>query len=238
MAVDEVLLDSAAADARACWRFYGWSEPVLSLGYFQDCAGRSGHAASSRCPVVRRLTGGGAIVHDAELTYSVAVPARHPLARRRDLLYQTVHNCLVAVLAEFGVSANVLLSLRERSPQIPEPFLCFQRRTTGDVLLDETKIAGSAQRRRRGAVLQHGSVLLRRSPAAPELPGLEDLSGKADLGQQLAERWLEKLLPHLAGEWSLEPMQEQERKDAAHLAEARYNCAAWTTNGRGAAKCE
>jgi lipoyl(octanoyl) transferase len=228
MAVDELLLDAAAAHEQACWRFYGWSEPVLSLGYFQDCAGRSGHAPSGRCPVVRRLTGGGAIVHDAELTYSVAVPSRHPLAHRRDLLYQTVHNCLVGALADLGVTANVLLSHRERSPQSSEPFLCFQRRTAGDVLLGETKIAGSAQRRRRGAVLQHGSLLLRRSPAAPELPGLEDLSGKDGLGQRLAELWLDKLLPHLADKWSLEPLSAAEVDQATRLAESRYGCATWT----------
>src|SRR5437667_329111 len=58
-----------------------------------------------------------------------------------------------------------------------EPFLCFERRTCGDIILGDAKIVGSAQRRRRGAVLQHGSVLLSRSDFALELPGIAELRG-------------------------------------------------------------
>jgi lipoate-protein ligase A len=58
------------------------------------------------------------------------------------------------------------------------PFLCFERRTAGDILCEGRKIAGSAQRRHRGAVLQHGSILLERSRFAPELPGIRELSGR------------------------------------------------------------
>src|SRR5438445_617792 len=69
MAVDEALLEDAARSGRPTLRFYGWAEPTLSLGYFQPYAQRASHPPSSRCAVVRRPTGGGAILHDAELTY-------------------------------------------------------------------------------------------------------------------------------------------------------------------------
>src|SRR5262245_54691837 len=69
MAVDETLLESAAASGAASLRFYGWSEPTLSLGYFQRAAARQTHATSLGCPMVRRPSGGGAILHDWELTY-------------------------------------------------------------------------------------------------------------------------------------------------------------------------
>ena len=166
MAVDEMLLERAEEYATACLRFYGWSEPTLSLGYFQIYADRQEHPPSLPCAVVRRLTGGGAIVHDAELTYSIVLPGTHPLATHRDELYQVVHGCLIETLGHFGITAR-LCGTADNLGTAREPFLCFQRRSPGDVLIGRTKVCGSAQRRRNGAVLQHGSLLWRTSPAAP-----------------------------------------------------------------------
>ena len=81
MAVDEVLLEWSAEQGGCCWRLYRWQEPTLSLGYFQPYDERRRHPASRDCPAVRRLSGGGAILHDAELTYSLVVPSGHPLAQ-------------------------------------------------------------------------------------------------------------------------------------------------------------
>src|SRR5262245_32066382 len=75
MAVDQALLESAAASGGVALRFYQWSEPTLSLGYFQPIAARSEHPPSLHSPVVRRASGGGAILHDRELTYSIAAPS-------------------------------------------------------------------------------------------------------------------------------------------------------------------
>ena len=80
MAVDEVLLDSAALHKTATLRFDRWQTPTVSLGYFQHVADRAQHPASLACPLVRRLSGGRAIVHDHELTYCLTLPAEHPLA--------------------------------------------------------------------------------------------------------------------------------------------------------------
>ena len=175
MAVDETLLEWAAERGGCAWRFYQWSEPTLSLGYFQAFDADAEKDAEKSCvpvsAVVRRLTGGGAILHDRELTYSLVVPAGHALAARRETLYDAVHRSLIETLAGFGVTAVLCAPIR-RALLAPILFLCFQRRASGDVLVGQTKIAGSAQRRRRGAVLQHGSVLLRRSPAAPRVAGL------------------------------------------------------------------
>ena len=74
MAVDEALLETAASLGVPTLRFYQWQEPTMSLGYFQEYADRLRHAASAGCPTVRRASGGGAIMHDRELTYSLAVP--------------------------------------------------------------------------------------------------------------------------------------------------------------------
>src|SRR3954464_5256758 len=77
MALDEALLHRAETDGMATLRFYGWREPTLSLGYFQQHADRALHPASENCTLIRRASGGGAILHDRELTYSIALPKSH-----------------------------------------------------------------------------------------------------------------------------------------------------------------
>jgi len=250
MAVDEVLLEWAAEEGCCAWRFYQWSEPTLSLGYFQPYRDRLTHAPSLHCPAVRRLSGGGAILHDAELTYSLVVPGGHhlsipggtgslparvattladkpPVPPGRDLLYRAVHAGLIAALAEYGIAAAFCEESDRLVPE-QEPFLCFQRRCAGDVLLGGAKIAGSAQRRRRGAVLQHGSLLLRRSPAAPELPGLEELAPRAPALEELAEVWLAKLAERLRLGWRRESLPEWQRQRVVMLSQARYASTQWT----------
>ncbi len=226
MAVDEVLLDWTARAGRCCLRFYQWDPPTLSLGYFQLPADRSVHGASAECELVRRASGGGAILHDRELTYAFTAPAAHPLARRRRYLYETIHHTLIEVLADLGVEAAC--SAGSREPAARQPFLCFQRRSVGDLLVGDTKIAGSAQRRVRGAVLQHGSVLLRRSACAPELGSLEEAAGLVLTAEELIERWLPKLGASLHLSFRRDPLDRPQRQQAAAVAEAKYAAAAWT----------
>ncbi|HET6879870.1 MAG TPA: hypothetical protein VFI31_06935 [Pirellulales bacterium] len=173
MAVDEVLLASAAATSVWQLRVYGWQVPTLSLGYFQRYEERLAHGASRQAAVVRRASGGGAILHDHDVTYSLAFPARQG-ARDHRRLYGVVHEALARMLNSLGVPATLQGPMKDQ-PRQP-PFLCFQRRAEGDILLRNAKIVGSAQRRSREAVLQHGSLLIAQSAAAPELPGLESLA--------------------------------------------------------------
>jgi lipoate-protein ligase A len=200
MAADEVLLMDAVENGVATLRFYQWSEPTLSLGYFQRYQDRYQHAASRHSAVVRRQSGGGAILHDRELTYSLSVPAEFQLAKSAPQLYEAVHRAFIAAVsaerfASFG-AASLKVRGEDGAPiNAEEPFLCFQRRSPGDVVLlaklpqspDNAatspkckavpwKVLGSAQRRHRGAILQHGSLLLQRSAAAPELPGVQNLA--------------------------------------------------------------
>jgi lipoate-protein ligase A len=187
MAVDEALLASAADSGLASLRFYQWSHPTLSLGYFQRYADREQHAASRACAVVRRQSGGGAILHDRELTYSLAVPCGHRLEVHHVRLYEMVHDALVAVLAYRGIVARRLLA--PSTSETSQSFLCFQRRSVGDVLLGDSKICGSAQRRHRGAVLQHGSMLLARSSHAPELSGIAEVAGQTCEPGEVITNW-------------------------------------------------
>ena len=180
MAADAALLDAAAAGT-AGGRWYRWDEPTVSLGHFQQPAELDGTPLAG-LPHVKRLSGGGAIVHHHEWTYAVAVPRSHPLAGTPERLYEAVHEELIAALATAGVAARLR---GEGRATRADPTLCFLRRDPRDLVLTHDagavrKIVGSAQRRRRGAVLQHGSLLVAASPHAPDVPGLRDLCRSTD----------------------------------------------------------
>ncbi len=171
MAVDEALLESAVEGGPATVRWYRWDQATVSIGYFQSYDEARGEPRFRALPIVRRLSGGGAIVHHHELTYSCALPPRHALARDARQLYTLVHERVIDVLAAWGFqAARRGTADRARGKE----FLCFGRADDFDVVMNGQKVLGSAQRRRKGAVLQHGSLVLRRSEWAPEFPGVFD----------------------------------------------------------------
>ncbi len=172
MAIDEYLLEAAQERDVCAVRIYGWDEATVSLGYFQKSDELNDHGRFAGLPVVRRLSGGGAILHHLEVTYSCVLPAGHPLANMASELYPVIHHAIIDVLDSAGVNASLRGDIE--SPQ-DEPFLCFSRGDRNDIMLNGTKIVGSAQRRRRGVVLQHGSIILGQSPFAEEIPGIGDL---------------------------------------------------------------
>jgi lipoate-protein ligase A len=227
MAVDEALLLSDEHDGLTL-RFYEWAEPTLSLGYFQAVAERDRHPASLNCPIVRRASGGGAIVHDRELTYSLFAPVPQRFGASAQALYSVVHQSLCEVLTDWGLHAQQYAPTRLPNEQEAEPFLCFQRRSPGDVVLAEHKICGSAQRRHLSRILQHGSLLLARSFAAPELQGLQNISDSApDLGS-LRGAWLARLAQVLRVRAYHSELFIQEKLIAERLAEGKFQSPSWT----------
>lgn len=172
MAVDEHLLLRAINANELAIRIYSWDTPTISLGYFQDSAEFLATGRFPTLPVVQRLSGGGAILHDREITYSISVPAMHPLIVDPVRLYETAHAGIIRAFEPAGVH---LVPRGENHKHVQEPFLCFSRGDRNDLVLDGVKVVGSAQRRRKGAILQHGSILLEASPHAEELPGIQDL---------------------------------------------------------------
>ena len=196
MALDEALAAEAALREGMLVRVSTWSRSTLSLGAFQMLGDARDHAGLEGLAVVRRPSGGGAIVHGSDITLCVAVPRGHRCGSAPQILYDIAHAALVDELLERGVAAS--MSSGRPSPAPPgcgggatgrgeEPFLCFDRRAAGDVVLPDPfdpgadcKILGSAQRRLRGAVLQHGTLLLAgNADLPPEVrhPGLDDLVG-------------------------------------------------------------
>jgi lipoate-protein ligase A len=190
MALDEVLLETAVHEGVSIVRVYDWSEATVSLGYFQDAEAADRNPEFAKLPKVRRLSGGGAILHHHELTYSLALPATHPLAGEPRRMYEAVHERILAVLKRFGISAQMRgTDLNEND----EPFLCFGRKDPRDIIYREHKILGSAQRRRRGAVLQHGSLLLKRSAYALAFPGIDDLCEENQCDGRLASELADEI---------------------------------------------
>jgi lipoate-protein ligase A len=251
MGVDEALLMDAVENGVATLRFYQWSESTLSLGYFQRYADREQHTASRNCAVVRRQTGGGAILHDRELTYSLSLPPNHVLARDAGNLYANVHRAFIGALSAAGPAESPRTTLRIRGddarPQSPAgPFLCFQRQSAGDVILIEEsdrpatestssgstsghwKVLGSAQRRHRGAILQHGSLLVEASPAAPELPGLRNLNGPDLPIKELIEAACRGLSRTLNVRLVPAELSAELQSKAANLTNNKYGSPAWT----------
>jgi lipoate-protein ligase A len=160
MGLDEALLGSASAPPTV--RFYSWRPDTLSLGYFQRVAEVPG--AERAGALVRRITGGGAIHHQRELTFSLAFDLAHPLyAGSVASSYERVHALIATALAEFGVLA-VLRGASELASDRAETGMCFHHSTALDLAWDGRKGVGSAQRRRGGRVLHHGSIKLGTTP--------------------------------------------------------------------------
>lgn len=134
-------------------RFYGWSSPTISIGYLQGAAPFTGLGL----PVVRRVTGGRAVVHASEVTYSVAGLIDDPLFSGGVMAaYSVISACIISALRDCGVEAD--LSRGEHKDRRSEA--CFHSPSRYEVLIEGRKLVGSAQRRLRRAFIQHGSILM------------------------------------------------------------------------------
>ncbi len=225
MAADEAMLESAAAGI-ASLRFYTWNPPTLSLGYFQPEAVRRTDPLLASLPFVRRASGGATLVHHHELTYALALPAGAPWQRRGESWICRMHHVIASALKSFGVMPDACPSGAEK--KLGE-VLCFLHQTPGDRILKGHKIVGSAQRKQRGATLQHGAVLLAQSRHTPSLPGARELAG--------IEMQIPNLSDAIIGEfaretnWTIEESEwtPSERARARELAETKYRTVEWNS---------
>jgi len=158
MAVDVALLERADRMGEAFLRLYRFDPPCLSLGR-NEAAGGYDRAAIPRLgiDVARRPTGGGAVWHEHELTYAVAAPIAAFGSLRQ--AYRAIHQRLLTALRLLGADVALAPDRPTARPPVP-PSACFSQPVGGEVLLRTRKLVGSAQMRRGGAFLQHGSILL------------------------------------------------------------------------------
>jgi lipoate-protein ligase A len=221
MAADETLLEAAGA-GQASLRFYGWSAAALSLGYFQSHVVYIHDPLLAILPYVRRPTGGAALVHHHELTYALALPAGTPWQTRGDSWLLRMHAIIAEALAGLGAATESVSQEAKYGDN-----LCFLHHTPGDLRIGPNKIVGSAQRRQRGALLQHGAVLLAASPHTPTLLGLAELCGRRLAPMEIVGAVQECLVRRTgwrlqAGDWT-----EEERRRIDDRVAEKYSRPVW-----------
>jgi lipoate-protein ligase A len=152
MALDEALLEAVSRWGEPVLRFYGWTEPAATFGYFQKFT--EVERATPLRPLIRRPTGGGIVPHDADWTYSLAFPPGHEWYElRAEESYRRVHAWLQAAFRRLGVTTELAPAARKSAPG-----QCFVGHEKSDLLWHGRKIAGAAQRRNRLGLLIQGSV--------------------------------------------------------------------------------
>ena len=146
---------------------------------------------------------------------------------RRQLtdLYEIVHKSLIRVLGAWNLQAK--LAGETADSPFPEPFLCFQRRSPQDVLIGTHKVLGSAQKRRQGAMLQHGSLLVQTSPYAPVVPGMQEISSTPITVDEIATPWQQEILTGLKQPASFQPLSTEEIEEINATAANKFRTAAW-----------
>lgn len=167
MALDEALLEwHSKGLIPPTIRFYGWNPATLSLGYFQRVKEEINldKVKEYQLGLVRRMTGGRAVLHDKELTYSVIVSEEHPLMPKTvSEAYRVISQGLLEGFKELGLDAYFAIPQTEEERaklKNPRSAICFDAPSWYELVVEGKKIAGSAQTRQRGVILQHGSILI------------------------------------------------------------------------------
>jgi lipoate-protein ligase A len=246
MAVDEAIcLAVAQGQAPPTLRFYGWSPPAVSLGYAQRFDEIDWEACKSRSiDVVRRPTGGRAILHDEELTYSVVVRVEDiPDGSSVISSYRWISQGIIRGLRELGLEVSMGGVLERHLPEgVKTRFhgvACFAKPARCDIVYQGKKLVGSAQARRDGVILQHGSIPIRLNRGIWKLlfGEEEDLNGAVCLceiaqTQQTTvadvERALRKGFEEAVGSVFVEgQLTDLEHRLSQELLVNKHGCLAW-----------
>ncbi len=236
MALDEALMTRARRSGESVLRLYQWSEPTLSLGRNQRAAGLYDLDAARRSGVrfVRRITGGRALVHYHEFTYSVTAPVAAGSSIRES--YSWINRLLIDALGRLGVEARPATGSRAMPPDATP---CFEAPSAGELVVDGRKLVGSAQWRDDGAMLQHGSILiaddqqlavslLNAGGSHPPRPAtLRDVIGRVPDAMEVLEALAAALRDRTEGSLSLLEIDADLNADAAR-ARLRYIADDWT----------
>lgn len=176
MAIDEAMFTLCSANCiPPTLRLYGWEPPAISIGYFQSPLNPPLVRGVGGIDIVRRLTGGGAIFHDKELTFCLVTVFKDSIIPEDvSASYNTICGAVINGLQTLGIDARIrgngnaaAASVvakadlpQQKSSSVPQPFFCFARPSKYDIVFKDKKLVGSAQRRKNGFLLHHGSILL------------------------------------------------------------------------------
>lgn len=236
MATDHALLARAATGGEAVLRIYAWARPTLSLGMHERARVTAAALRAHGLDVVRRPTGGRALLHHREVTYSITAPAAGIGLGES---YRAINTLLLAALRRLGVEAAP--AERRARATSPDGAPCFAEPNVGELVVNGRKLVGSAQRRDQGALLQHGSVLLaddqgviahlRSSDAAGAPPtaaaSLTDILGRDVTYAEVRDALL-AALRDAVGAHAVTPLETSSIAPAISNARAQYRDAKWT----------
>lgn len=256
MALDEALLQSVATGrSLPVLHLYRWQPPTVTLGYAQSVAEDINLDAcrSAGLDVVRRVTGGRAVLHDHEVTYGIMAPVQQGLFEGSVLeCYKVIAEALQLTLQRLGLNARLVPGRRSPQPAAAERAVCFTAPSQYELVIDGRKVAGSAQKRQGKGFLQHGSLPLEMDLdlLARVLPGNPALSA----GQRFSKigwlnRWadpplvvdeVEDSLVTAFGErlgirWRISVPDQFEQGLAEQLYRDKYGIPQWTLQKRRSA---
>lgn len=248
MAIDEALFRCFdPASSQPVLRLYGWQPPALSLGRFQK-AGADLDLARCRADnlnVVRRITGGGAIWHADELTYSlVCSPRQIPPAASVKESFRVLTSFLLGFYRALGLQADYAVDLASSGSKLGQRTpLCFAGKESYDIMLHGRKIGGNAQRRSREIIFQHGSIPLQnrvgqglqylkiRPKGLEQATTCLDDEGITATVEQLKLILQQQFTAQLVAELQSEGLTEQERILSEKLLLEKYSADCWNLEG-------
>lgn len=253
MALDEALLRwHSQGKIPPTLRFYGWSKPTLSVGQFQKVHRSIDFDAVHKynCQFVRRLTGGSAVLHDNELTYSIVVSEDHPaIPASIKEAYHVLSAGLYEGFKNLGITVDYAIpdkeALRERTD------VCFEKAAFYEMIVDGKKLSGNAQTRQKGVLLQHGSIpmslnttmlydlfrfpsekikIRKRDAFQNKAATIDQLTGKPHSFHEVKNAFLEGFKKGL--NLSLRPFEltEEQWEEVRQLAEKKYVTEEWNYN--------
>lgn len=253
MGVDEAIQRACQrGEVPTTVRFYQWDPPCLSLGYFQDAQKEVSLAGLKEAgfDLVRRATGGKAVLHDDELTYSVVVSEKDLPGSVLET-YHRISEALVHGLKNLGIPVTIAAlehGVTSRDPRFRQA-ACFSAPSWYEIVAFGKKVIGSAQNRKNGVILQHGSIpfvfdakrLVRclNTTSAEHAARVEAMLGKKAigvsqaLGREVSREELEREIVNGFRDalgWELEPgeLTQAELAEAQQLAEEKYGSEKWT----------
>lgn len=261
MAIDEMLLVNShhllETEYQAILRLYGWVKPTLSLGYFQlpsfdiDFLRRNRPNKDFLFDIIRRLTGGGIVLHDIEITYSFIILEDNLLIPEKITeSYKVICQGIIEGLDKLGVKGE-FFDIKDESDSGHYPTkadFCFAKHSKYDVLVDGKKLVGSAQRRKKGIILQHGSIILdidqqtnlylldRGVNCFQEAVSLKEILGYSVNFEEVSQVLIEGFTSALGVNFEHGELTSQELKLAESLKTEKYTQDSW--NNRSGKKYE
>lgn len=235
MAIDEAIATAfSKGQVPPTLRLYGWAVPAVSFGSFQKWEPEwNDLAASGALRFVRRITGGRALLHDRELTYSVVASTKDPLfSEGIKGTFYAIAGGLLAGLRSLGADADLYAPPRSQRLERPANPLCFASTSWYEITAEGKKLIGSAQRRWTKHFLQHGSIILEKGPdrafSSENQISLDALLPRLPNDKTLRAALKEGFEAALSIKLEDGILNPEEEKISARLAKEKYGSPAWT----------